>query len=203
MVEEVGRSRAWLRRHARGECPAMPGEYSYHQAMTQVEDVETVVDDEGYYAATPAEDYRGDPRWPTRCACGREFDQVDFGRGFGGGGDAWQVLTHALYRRVDGGAGEWPVRDLPPGAMFDAQWLPWKGPDGLSLSVSLPPDEPDGHNHVWHVDGPSSSGGHWTRTGTPPNITASPSILTGKYHGFLQGGVLTDSLPDRPLPRTS
>lgn len=50
------------------------------------------------------------------------------------------------------------------------------------------------------VNAPEPSGGHWTRTGTPPTITASPSILTPRYHGFLQGGVLTDDLDRRSYP---
>lgn len=33
----------------------------------------------------------------------------------------------------------------------------------------------------------------WTVTGVPPNITVSPSInMVGRYHGFLQNGVIGD-----------
>lgn len=36
--------------------------------------------------------------------------------------------------------------------------------------------------------------GGWTVTGTPPNITVAPSInMVGRYHGFLQNGVLTEN----------
>lgn len=33
----------------------------------------------------------------------------------------------------------------------------------------------------------------WTVTGTPPNITVAPSInFVGRYHGYLQNGVIGD-----------
>lgn len=35
--------------------------------------------------------------------------------------------------------------------------------------------------------------GGWTVSGVPPNITVSPSInMVGRYHGFLQNGVIGD-----------
>jgi len=35
----------------------------------------------------------------------------------------------------------------------------------------------------------------WTVTGVPPNITVSPSInMVGRYHGFLQNGILGNPL---------
>lgn len=38
----------------------------------------------------------------------------------------------------------------------------------------------------------------WTRTGEPPNVTASPSINhVGQYHGWLQNGVLSDDCEGR------
>lgn len=194
MVAETDRCRVWLRRYVGSDgerCPAMEGQYSYHDARVQIEDHPQLKTPEGYYASIEIGPFIGDPRWPTHCACGREFREDE----------TWQVLSHALYTREDGQE-SWTIRDMPPGAMFDTFWLPktWVGPDGRSLSVALPPDEgPDRMNHIWHVDGPSSSGGRWTRTGEPPVLTVTPSILTHRYHGFLTSGVLTDSLPDRPL----
>jgi hypothetical protein len=41
----------------------------------------------------------------------------------------------------------------------------------------------------------------WTITGEPPNLTASPSIdIKGKYHGWLQNGVLSDDVEGRVFP---
>lgn len=56
----------------------------------------------------------------------------------------------------------------------------------------------------WCVDAQSTDGngnftGHgWTVTGTPPNITVTPSInMVGTYHGWLTNGVLSDDLEGR------
>lgn len=38
----------------------------------------------------------------------------------------------------------------------------------------------------------------WTVSGTPPQITVSPSInMVGSYHGYLQNGVVTDDVDGR------
>ena len=34
MLRDLPFERLWLRRYADGPCPSMPGEYSYHHAMT-------------------------------------------------------------------------------------------------------------------------------------------------------------------------
>lgn len=40
--------------------------------------------------------------------------------------------------------------------------------------------------------------GGWQVSGTPPNITVSPSIdIQGTYHGFLQNGVIQDDVNGR------
>jgi hypothetical protein len=118
-----------------------------------------------------------DSRWPTKCGqCGLPFPD-----------DAqWQVFQELIYRRTDN-SGETTLRDAPPGAMYDAEWYPKKGPDGRALCVCLPPD---GGLNYWCIDGTAKGGGGWTRTGTPPNVTANPSILTPRYHGWLRNGVL-------------
>src|SRR5690349_19716063 len=54
---------------------------------------------------------------------------------------------------------------------------------------------PDGTD--WLIDGLSTNGGGWIVTGEPPNITASPSIQSPGYHGYLQNGVLTDDIEGR------
>jgi hypothetical protein len=81
---------------------------------------------------------------------------------------------------------------IAPGAMWHLDWLKgnpyYTGPDGLALAVALPNDAGQ-----WWIDGPSSQGGNWQRTGTPPKITVTPSVhVPGKYHGWLRDGVLVD-----------
>jgi hypothetical protein len=45
----------------------------------------------------------------------------------------------------------------------------------------------------WAIDMPSIDGGKWSRTGTVPKISVTPSILIpDKYHGFLTDGTLRD-----------
>lgn len=196
-VEPSGEVDLALRRYVRIDgrpCPAMPGESSYHNASTPIGRAPERRTDDGYLAAIPAEEYCGDARWPTTCACGYEF--ID--------DDQWQVSTEAVWVRRDTGE-EFNGRRLPPGAMLDGFWYPQKGPDGIALVVVLPPATDDSRGHWWHVDGPSRSNGvagpGWSRTGdpkaTPPTVTAQPSILTDTYHGFLRDGVLTDDLDRR------
>lgn len=75
---------------------------------------------------------------------------------------------------------EYPVHDAPPGAMFFADWYQ----EGATLAVKLP----DGT--VWLIDLEYEPGKKWTRHGKPPAITATPSILTANYHGWLRDGQL-------------
>ena len=125
-----------------------------------------------------------DERWPKQCAaCGYVFVADD----------NWQVASDFIYRRTDTGE-ELVWRDAPAGAMIDCHWMRphWRGPDGLCLMVKLP------NGCEWIVDGPAASQDDkskagWTRTGTPPNVTATPSILARDYHGFLRDGVLVDA----------
>lgn len=123
-----------------------------------------------------------DPRWPSRCSCGYAF----------GADDQWQ---YNLDRIFEGGGYRGPLRwnRLPIGAMWDAPWFSdhWRGPDGRCLILRLP----DGTD--WCIDGPANNGPGWQRSGEPPLITATPSIASGRYHGFLQNGVLTDDLEGR------
>jgi hypothetical protein len=135
-----------------------------------------VLDEKGYavngsLGVPPADD----PRWPSQCVCGYAFRPDD----------VTQKWTEALFRRV--GVDDFvTLREASPGAMWDASWLHRKGPDGRSLCVRLP----DGRE--WWVDGPTTNGPGWERSGEPPNVTATPSILTPGYHGWLTDGVLSD-----------
>jgi len=187
MVRETGWSLYSLRRfrwgmyHEDGEaCPTVPGKYSIHNASVDIGYGPTLrgePDKDGYrwLASPPVEAWRPDSRWPTRCVCGYEFRPQD----------EWQVNLDPYYIADDGR--QWPMKQLPIGAMLDAWWMKrmskFIGSDGLSLQVKLPPGGP---HEWWNIDGPSRGDGPgWTRTGTPPLISVTPSIATGSYHGFL------------------
>jgi hypothetical protein len=98
------------------------------------------------------------------------------------------------YRRVDTGE-TFLLGQAPVGAMYFADWLVELGdvgPDGHCLIV-ITPWAP------WNVDGGFQipSPGKWTRTGTPPKVTAHPSIGQGRrpdgswtYHAWLRDGQL-------------
>lgn len=189
-LEPTGEMELSLRRFVTDEnrpCPGTPGRYSYHNAMVPIGRAPERRTPEGFFAAVPHEEFDGDARWPDACArCDYRF----------GADDHWQVWTDAVYRRADGA--EHSGRSLPPGAMLDGFWHPRRGPDGIALVVVLPPEAEDTRSHWWHVDGPASGGGGWTRTGdpraVPPTVDVNPSIHAGDYHGYLRHGVLTDPL---------
>lgn len=152
-----------------------------------------------------------DPRWPATCSrCDYRFTDTD----------RWQEWQELLYRRADTGevvttrsrglsdAPDAPPA-APPGAMWNAWWMPdtpaWRGPHGMSLMVRLP----DGHD--WLVDAEASNctrpgdRAHkcWVRHGDPRTgpvtvdkdgetcAAGAGSIASANYHGFLHGGVLT------------
>lgn len=205
LIEEADKSAVYLRRYFcsdkdKSENPC-PDRYGYHNAVTLI--------------ATSAVRYGGprphfpnmkmkyvqidgqeveqlsgdrwphdDPRWPTTCTCGYVFAEDD----------TWQLNFDTLYRRVDNGE-EFTVRDAPAGSLWNAEWLKSEkrvGPDGLNLMLRLP------GGGDWNIDGPSNNGPGWTRSGTPPLLTVTPSILAHGdtphldcyYHGFLTNGVL-------------
>jgi hypothetical protein len=112
------------------------------------------------------------------------------------------TVYHLGHRPIDG------VLPAPPGAMWFADWLlnedgtmrsrpGHRPPDGHVLVVRVPSRLCIGRD--WNVDGPANNCPGWTRTGTPPNVTARPSI--GKYladgsfdyHGWLRNGELVDA----------
>lgn len=166
-----------LRRYSSESCS---GHWSYHNASALIGTV-----------PYPHSDYDGeghpnhphdDPRWPAKCMqCEYVFKDED----------VWQHNTLRLYQRTDHVALKTALGSAPVGSMWYADWYPWKGPDGHCLIVKTPAGD-------WIVDAPSyvdgqQTGTPWTRTGTPPFVTASPSIhFPGKYHGWLQNGVLVE-----------
>jgi hypothetical protein len=212
-LEPTDQAEVGLRRYApaSGElspkCPREGGAWGYHGALVVLATVPItwsaerpegcshwLAEGDDRYGvpdfAYPAHD---DPRWPSRCECGYEF----------AAGDPWQKWFEQLYQRADNG-GLVRLRDAPPGAMWDARFSPWKGPDGRSLVVKCPNGGGD-----WAIDSRASNctmpddSEHrcWVRHGEPPVITVDKdgktcnagggSIQAGDYHGFLRGGAFT------------
>jgi hypothetical protein len=185
MIVPTNRVQRQLRRFVFSSESPCPGPFKYHNGHTPFPEgtVRAEKMDDGYEVWRFDDDKEipphDDVRWPIKCDdCAYVF----------GPNDQWQLFHDVVYARKDTGE-TMTLRDCPPGAMYDATWYPDKGPDGISLCVALPPG--GGHDY-WHVDGHAKGGGKWTRTGTAPNVTASPSILTPRYHGFLRGGFLEE-----------
>ncbi len=182
-----------LRRYGASDSPPCPGIMGYHNAVVVLGDVPWHEMFHGRGIDVTAA-VRGDTRWPKFCtACGYAFRDED----------TWQY--NVLQYFVDQVTGEkYLLSDGPAGMMFRADWMEnigngmYKGPDGIALCVRVP------GGHDWLIDGPSNSGNGWTREGTPPVITARPSILfdevkdkegrivSSGYHGFLTNGVLEE-----------
>jgi len=155
------------------------GDKHYHNALVHFDDYEYPVKAIINSFQSEVEQLKSDPRWPTHCHCGYAFVPQDYR----------QLFVDRLYRLPDGK--EVTVEEAPVGAIWRAWWFEespsWAGPDGQCLIVKTPGGD-------WCVDGPAKDGSHWKRTGTPPNISVTPSILIeGKYHGFLTDGVLKDT----------
>jgi hypothetical protein len=179
MIVETARTQLSLRRYSNeGVCPLT---HSYHNESKPLGVVSTIYGVSGgrrVIEPRPEQIAHDDPRWPVQCACGEPFTEKD----------TWQIFQDGIWSRPDTGE-ELTLRQWQkvPGAMWDAWWYhtTWVGPDGLSLVVALP----DGRE--WLMDGPAKGSNRpWTRTGVPPIVTATPSILTPGYHGWLRDGVL-------------
>lgn len=177
LIKPTGKKNVYYRRYhfAQGvsiDCSVCADRPGYHNAMILVRE-ETCEADK--IDLTVSADMKRDARWPTKCdKCDYVFKHDD----------EWQVFVDAVYAN-DLGV-EFSLRNPPPGAMWQAPWLPAsrnRAPDGIPLIVVCPGGD------QWNIDGPATNGPGWTRTGEPPNITASPSIQTSNYHGFLQNGV--------------
>lgn len=188
LLTPTRRYRLSLRRYAReGRC----GPLGVHEAITVIGVTEhTLPPPSGETGEVPA----GDPRWPRCCAhCGRDFTDDDHR----------QVNREMLYARSDGGP-ETTLRNAPPGAMWDATWMPEAyRVDGQFLTVRLP------NGHDWVIDDEATSCTRrgdlthrcWVRHGTAPRITVDKrgetcaagagSIQSGDFHGYLTNGVLS------------
>jgi hypothetical protein len=200
-TERNGRVEVLLRRWvegSQGQCPVNGFHTNFHPIGQEPEVGQTAT------ILAPDHPWRDDPRWPDACDCGREF----------GPDDPRQMYYESIY--VCPATGQtWWQRQLPAGAMYDSPWYPWKGADGISLTVVCPPD---GAHNTWQVDGPARKDGEethpapaWQRTGDPrahpPVIDVTPSIEIGftvdengkhvaggpnYYHGHLRHGALED-----------
>jgi hypothetical protein len=210
-LEQTGRAAVGLRRYSRPEDAGQDCEGGYHSVLVFSGRACIGMRDGGDGCRVMAEQLampHDDPRWPVACRCGYEFTDDD----------EWQDWQEALYRRADTGEivsirdrAECDVngpRTAPPGAMWDAWWLPdsWRGPDRISLAVRLPngvtwlvdsrasnctmPD--DDTHHCWvRVGNPRLANVTVGKTGGPTCDAGAGSILGGDFHGWLRDGVLT------------
>ncbi len=173
----------YLRRYAGtfGDCS--PNDY--HNASVFIG--QTLRDPDGVIGDDHPHD---DPLWPKTCDCGYQFKDED----------NWQLFRRDLYRRDDTGE-IMTLHGAPVGAMWYADWYPFKGQDGHSLVVKTPGGE-------WCIDNRASNCSKpdddthrcWVRHGSPPNITVDKngdscaagagSIAQKDYHGFLRNGYL-------------
>lgn len=201
-LEPTDRCRYALRRYSRTEEKCV-GKYGYHNARFSLGETKAIFDGEGRERTVRIEEkkenFLDDLRWPKKCDfC--EYEFVD--------GDEKQLFYDLVYRRTDTNE-ELLTRDAPPGAMWDAWWMPerWRGPDGRSLIV-ICPDRAE-----WSIDGPAKNCTTpddlehrcWLRTGDVPKVTVGKSgppgwhtcsagagsIATPGYHGFLIDGKFT------------
>jgi len=182
MIRESSVCRRELRRYAEGPCKLG---FGIHDRSVII-DPELIGLEEG---ALLQGDFSGDLRLPVQCLCGRPFTEADH----------WQVRVDRLYSgSPDGKLYALNDKDLPPGAMWDAPWFGasgWVASDGKSLVVQLP------SGTAFPIDAPSHDGERWTRTGTPPNVSVTPSINeVGRYHGNLTDGVLTQCVEGNRFP---
>jgi hypothetical protein len=182
MIERLQEAEASFRRFTYGDKAKCPCTDRWgHNAIVILGNVS--YDDEPYEGrSTLAKDKKDDPRWPKTCEkCGYVFQPED----------EWQYNLQRLYVRPETGE-KTTTRKAPAGAMWIAdgmmefQMEKHPTPDGHFICVKTPGGE-------WNIDGQATGGGYWTRTGTPPKITARPSILIGNaYHGFLTDGKLVE-----------
>lgn len=174
LIEPADTAVEELRRFSTGVC-SLP--HGYHDATT-VLGLVPWTDPDSHGSGEDDFDH-ADARWPTACGCGYVFTDADL----------YEHLLTRQFERVDSHE-RWTLGQAPPGAMWHADWFPrsWRGADNRCLTVKLP------NGNEWTIDQPMRDGSRWVRTGEPPLISVTPSILSGEgtrqYHGFLIDGVL-------------
>jgi hypothetical protein len=191
LIEETEFCRLSIRRFTFSQKPCPGGQYG-HDAQVVI-DPQVISESE---RSSLKDGFENDPRWPKTCSkCGYVFVEED----------QWQVNYDRLYRGAPDGK-LYRLRDTPPGAMWNAHWMAendkpngqWTGPDGKAWCVMMP----GGVEWVvyCYASGPEPRR-KWDVQGIPPNITVSPSInLTGIYHGFIKGGVISADCEGRKFP---
>lgn len=202
-IEPTQRMARYLRCYQSGEC--IHCDVPYHNVMVRIEDDDAVHEmSHGHSVVRPASGIAKpeDHRWPQFCKCGLPFTERDR-----------QLFCDRIYFNPETGE-EWPLREAPVGAVWNAEWLAelskepntlYAGPDGMSLHVRTP----DGD---WCIDGRASNctmpnePTHkcWIRHGSPKDGTlhvdknghtcgaGAGSIALPRYHGFLHQGYLVD-----------
>lgn len=171
-------------------CPKRENEYGcLGKKLTDIFVVANFKEsDYGLTLHQPEEDFSNHFDWPIRCDyCSGVFPE-----------SAMKSVDSLLeYKRLDTDEmyitnGNFDKNDA--GMLYDGWWLHFgeeKREDGISLVAVTP------NGHHWHIDGPATGGGTWTRVGDPKQpetLTVSPSIIISDYHGFLQNGRFTDDL---------
>lgn len=183
------------------QCPRGK-DYGHDASIVIAEQVEEL---SGRHAGR--EGFESDARWPIKCAsCDYVFDNDDRL----GMGDPWQVNYDPLWK---GAPGEklYVLRENPPGATWHADWFPdegpngeWTGPDGKVWCVMMP----GGLEFIIYAyssqkgpNGERLKGPKWIVHGTVPEITVAPSIdITGHYHGYINGGIISEDCESRTFP---
>lgn len=185
LLEGTGRVARWLRRYSRGSADGCRP-YGYHNAMRRISDSRAIYKD-GCLTTEVLTWPVDDPRWPEECEhCGYIFRYDDHKQLFYREIHRTNVGSEVVFQNP-----LYPYSGIPcapPGAMLYEDWRHQHGPDGRCLTVMTPAGE-------WVIDGESSHGGGWRRTGIPPEITVSPSIRflePLEYHAILSDGYLED-----------
>ncbi len=183
MTSESGFCQRSLRRYGAGghdRCPIS----GYHNASVVI-DSQFLAGKGAEEGIFPGQEMKADPRWPKTCACGYTFHPED----------NWQVNVDRLLAGAPDGK-LYIRKELPPGAVWRATWMEeispnqYAGPDGKVWCVMMP------CGIEWIVYGPASNG-RWTIDGTLPEIYVTGSIDTGRYHGYIKAGVISEDCEGR------
>lgn len=209
-MEPTDKVRLWLRRYSHDD--ALCNGSSYHNGMLPLGEFPAIyVERPGrggkLLDSRPERFEPTDPRWPAKCEhCAYVFQDCD----------PRQVFQDSIYRRADTGE-EFPLRELPLGAMYFADWMihegsGWnRGPDGHCLIVIVPTTGM--RPTQWAVDGRCNNctlpkdDAHkcWVRHGNPATepvhvdkaghtcSAGAGSIQTSGWHGFLDHGWLVEN----------